>query len=51
MDAEGGSSRLLEKDLQVLTVTKLKAMLKEKGLPLKGIKVLSNASAYEYIYC
>lgn len=37
--AEGGSSRLVEKDLQTLTVTKLKTMLKEKGLPLKGIKV------------
>jgi len=36
--AEGGSSRLVEKDLQILTVQKLKAMLKEKGLPLKGIK-------------
>ncbi|KAG0583750.1 hypothetical protein M758_3G159700 [Ceratodon purpureus] len=35
---EGGSSRLMEKDLQTLTVQKLKAMLKEKGLPLKGIK-------------
>lgn len=37
--AEGGSSRLVEKDLQTLTVQKLKTMLKEKGLPLKGIKV------------
>jgi hypothetical protein len=35
---EGGSSRLVEKDLQTLTVQKLKTMLKEKGLPLKGIK-------------
>ena len=38
---DGGSSRLMEKDLQTLTVQKLKAMLKEKGLPLKGIKVMS----------
>lgn len=37
--AEGGSTRLVEKDLQTLTVQKLKTMLKEKGLPLKGIKV------------
>lgn len=44
---ESGSSRLAEKDLQTLTVQKLKAMLKEKGLPLKGIKVLSNASVFE----
>lgn len=51
VDTEGGSSRLVEKDLQTLTVQKLKAMLKEKGLPLKGIKVLCNASAYEYFYC
>jgi hypothetical protein len=36
--AEGGSSRLQEKDLQVLTVQKLKAMLKERSLPQKGNK-------------
>lgn len=35
---EGGTSRYAEKDLQTLTVQKLKSMLKEKGLPLKGLK-------------
>lgn len=48
---EGGSSRLMEKDLQTLTVQKLKAMLKEKGLPLKGIKVIFVAIVYEICYC
>jgi hypothetical protein len=39
--AEGGSSRLSGKNLQVCTVQQLKAMLKEMNLPLKGNKVLS----------
>jgi hypothetical protein len=51
VDTEGGSSRFVEKDLQTLTVQKLKAMLKEKGLPLKGIKVMSHAVVYEICYC
>jgi hypothetical protein len=36
--AEGGSSRLSGKNLQVCTVQQLKAMLKEMNLPLKGNK-------------
>lgn len=35
---EGGSSRLSEKDLQSFTVDKLRSLLKEKGLPIKGKK-------------
>eukprot|EP00244_Chara_vulgaris_P002813 TRINITY_DN14965_c0_g1_i2.p1 TRINITY_DN14965_c0_g1~~TRINITY_DN14965_c0_g1_i2.p1 ORF type:complete len:172 (-),score=42.33 TRINITY_DN14965_c0_g1_i2:296-811(-) len=34
----GVSGKMSEKDLQNLTVDKLKAFLKEKGLPLKGKK-------------
>ncbi|AED97754.1 SAP domain-containing protein [Arabidopsis thaliana] len=35
---EGSSSRTGERDFQSLTVEKLRAMLKEKGLPTKGRK-------------
>lgn len=35
---EGSSSRSGEKDFQSLTVEKLRALLKEKGLPTKGRK-------------
>ncbi|KAF8050321.1 hypothetical protein N665_1996s0007 [Sinapis alba] len=35
---EGSSSRSGEKDFQSLTVDKLRALLKEKGLPTKGRK-------------
>ncbi|KAK6148106.1 hypothetical protein DH2020_019018 [Rehmannia glutinosa] len=35
---QGGSSRLLDKDLQSLTVDKLRAFLKERGLSVKGKK-------------
>ncbi|XP_010460557.1 PREDICTED: uncharacterized protein LOC104741394 [Camelina sativa] len=35
---EGSSSRTGEKDFQSLTVEKLRALLKEKGLPTKGRK-------------
>ncbi|XP_057857092.1 uncharacterized protein LOC131066365 isoform X2 [Cryptomeria japonica] len=37
-NSEGGSSRLSEKDLQSFTVEKLRSLLKEKGLPIKGKK-------------
>lgn len=35
---EGSSSRTGERDFQSLTVEKLRALLKEKGLPTKGRK-------------
>lgn len=38
---EGSSSRTGERDLQSLTVEKLRALLKEKGLPTKGRKASS----------
>lgn len=38
---EGSSSRSGENDLQSLTVEKLRALLKEKGLPTKGRKASS----------
>ncbi|KAL3839078.1 hypothetical protein ACJIZ3_023669 [Penstemon smallii] len=36
--SQEGSSRVLDKDLQSLTVEKLRALLKEKGLSVKGRK-------------
>jgi len=39
---EGSSSRTGERDFQSLTVEKLRAMLKEKGLPTKGRKASHN---------
>ncbi|CAM6117672.1 unnamed protein product [Calypogeia fissa] len=35
---EGGSGRLSDKELQSFTVQKIKALLKERGQPLKGNK-------------
>ncbi|GFQ07600.1 hypothetical protein PHJA_002904100 [Phtheirospermum japonicum] len=36
--SQGGSSRLLDKDLQSFTVERLRAFLKERGLSVKGKK-------------
>ena len=37
-NVEGSKSRVSEKDFQSLTVERLRALLKEKGLSLKGKK-------------
>ncbi|KAL0686272.1 hypothetical protein Bca4012_053120 [Brassica carinata] len=41
---EGSSSGTREKDFQSLTVEKLRALLKEKGLPTKGRKASQKTS-------
>ncbi|CAF2037144.1 unnamed protein product [Brassica rapa] len=47
---EGSSSRSGEKDLQSLTVEKLRALLKEKGLPTKGRKASQYICSFWFVY-